>query len=436
MEHTIPKGVFDILPYQLDLESSWKSSSKWQYLEAKIRKTCSEYGFQEIRTPIFEKTELFIRSSGETSDIVSKEMYTFLDKGDRSMTLRPEGTAPVMRSVLENKLHQLSPIKLFYIGPMFRYDRPQAGRYRQLHQFGIEAIGCEKPEQDVEVIELLYNLYNNLELKNLQVQINSIGDLPSRVRFNNALKDFLLNHFEQLSKDSQNRLHKNPLRILDSKDPRDQQILENAPSLHEYLDEASRTHFDRVLYLLEKIGIAYTINPHLVRGLDYYNRTVFEILSNDLGAQNTIGAGGRYDDLSTSLGGQRLPAVGFATGLERILLTMIKQECPFPSHNSCFLYIVPLGQAALDYTFQLTSTLRKAHIPVEMDFSSKKIQQGLQIASRLQSKFCLIIGEHEIVSGKAVLKNMQSREQISLDLSTCFQTIQTMYNNYRSSEIC
>ncbi len=352
------------------------------------------------------------------------------------MTLRPEGTAPVMRSVLENKLQQTSPLKLFYLGPMFRYDRPQAGRYRQLHQFGIEAIGCEKPEQDVEVIELLYNLYSNLGLKNLQVQINSIGDLSSRTRFNSALKDFLLSHFENLSKDSQNRLHKNPLRILDSKDSRDQQILEQAPSLLEYLDEASQAHFDRVLYLLEKVGIPYTINPRLVRGLDYYNRTVFEILSNDLGAQNTIGAGGRYDDLSSSLGGQRLPAVGFATGMERILLTMIKQQCPFPSDSSCFLYILPLGQEALDYTFQLTSTLRRAHVPVDMDFSSKKIQQGLQIASRLQSKFCLIIGEQEIASGKAVLKNMQSREQTTLDLATCLQTMKTMYNSYRSSEKC
>lgn len=428
MEYSIPKGVFDILPFDLDPESSWKNSNKWQYLETVIRKTCAEYGFKEIRTPIFEKTELFIRSSGETSDIVSKEMYTFLDKGDRSMTLRPEGTASVMRSILENKLQQYTPLKLFYIGPVFRYDRPQAGRYRQHHQFGIEAVGCDKPEQDAETIELLYNLYQNLGLKNLQVQVNSIGDLPSRIEFNKALKDFLSKHTEDLSKDSQNRLQKNPLRILDSKDPKDQQILENAPSLLEYLDEASRAHFDRVLLLLENVGIPYVINPRLVRGLDYYNRTVFEIVSSDLGAQSTIGAGGRYDDLSTSLGGQRLPAVGFATGMERILLTMIRQQCAFPSYNSCYLYILPLGKQATDYAFQLTSQLRKAHIPTEMDFSSKKIQQGLQIASRLQAKLCLVIGDQEISSGQAVLKNMHTREQAPLDLATCLQTLQDLYN--------
>jgi histidyl-tRNA synthetase len=428
MEYSIPKGVFDILPFELDSESSWKTSNKWQHLESIIRQTCLEYGFQEIRTPIFEKTELFVRSSGETSDIVSKEMYTFLDKGDRSMTLRPEGTASVMRSVLENKLYQFSPLKLFYIGPVFRYDRPQAGRYRQHHQFGIEAIGCDKPEQDAEIIELLYNLYKNLGLKNLQVQINSIGDLTSRKEYNKALKDFLTKHVEDLSKDSQNRLHKNPLRILDSKDAQDQKILDQAPSLIQYLDEASKVHFDRVLLLLEKIGIPYVINPRLVRGLDYYNRTVFEILSQDLGAQSTIGAGGRYDDLSTSLGGQRLPAVGFATGLERILLTMLKQECSFPSCNSCYLYILPLGKDAVDYAFQLTSQLRHAHIPTEMDFSSKKIQQGLQIASRLQAKLCLVIGDQEISTGQAVLKNMLTREQTPLDLATCVKTVQSIYS--------
>jgi histidyl-tRNA synthetase len=423
MEYSIPKGVFDILPFELDPESSWKSSYKWQYLETMIRQTCLDYGFQEIRTPIFEKTELFVRSSGETSDIVSKEMYTFLDKAQRSMTLRPEGTAPVMRSIIENKLYRFSPLKLFYIGPMFRYDRPQAGRYRQLHQFGIEAVGCEKPEQDVEVIELLYNLYKNLGLKNLKVEINSIGDLPSRMEFNKALTTFLEAHFENLSKDSQTRLHKNPLRILDSKDPQDQRILEKAPTLLNFLNETSRAHFDRVLLLLERLSIPYVINPRLVRGLDYYNRTVFEILSSDLGAQNTIGGGGRYDDLSTALGGPHLPAFGFATGIERILLSMMKQQCPFPSSSSCHLYILPLGGKAMDYAFTLTSDLRKAHISVEMDFSSKKIQQGLQIASRIGAKWCLVIGEQEIESGQAVLKNMQTREQTPLTLTNCLETL-------------
>lgn len=424
MEYTIPKGTFDILPFASGKEGEWKISEKWQYIESIIRKTCQEYGFREIRTPIFEKTDLFIRSSGETSDIVSKEMYTFEDKGGRSMTLRPEGTAPVMRSVLENNLTSLSPnLKLFYIGPMFRYDRPQAGRYRQLHQFGIEAIGCDKPEQDVEVIELLCNIYQQLGLKKLQVQINSIGNLESRARFNTALKEFLSNHIESLSKDSQNRFHKNPLRILDSKAPEDKEILKKAPSILDYLDDDSKKHFERVLFLLNNLKIEYVINPLLVRGLDYYNRTVVEISSEDLGAQNVVGGGGRYDDLSSSLGGNKIPSVGFATGLERILQTMIKQECSFPSSNSCYLYILPLGAEAANFCFELTSALRKSNIPTEMDFSSKKIQQGLQLASKLEAQFCLIVGDQEISSGTAVLKNMNTREQISVELSSLVETM-------------
>ncbi len=424
MEYNIPKGTFDILPFSSDDQQQWKLSNKWQYIESIIRETCLQYGFREIRTPIFEKTELFIRSSGETSDIVSKEMYTFEDKGGRLMTLRPEGTAPVMRSVLENKLQQFSPnLKLFYIRPMFRYARPQAGRYRQLHQFGIEAIGCDKPEQDVEVIELLCNIYKKLGIKNLQVQINSIGNLDTRARFNAALKDFLSNHFEKLSKDSQARFHKNPLRILDSKALEDQLILQSAPSILDYLDEESKLHFERVLFLLKKIGIDYIINPLLVRGLDYYNRTVVEISSDDLGAQNVIGGGGRYDELSTAIGGPRLSSVGFATGIERILQTMIKQECPFPPSDSCYLYILPLGARTIDYCFELTSTLRKNNIPTEMDFSSKKIQQGLQLAAKLHSQFCLVIGEEELLSGAAVLKNMTTREQTPVELSSFIETI-------------
>lgn len=431
MDYTIPKGTFDILPFCFDTQSSWKASDKWHYIESVIRANCLLYGFQEIRTPIFEKTELFIRSSGETSDIVSKEMYTFEDKGERSMTLRPEGTASVMRSILENKLYaNATLLKLFYIGPIFRYDRPQAGRYRQHHQFGVEAVGCDKPEQDVEVIELLCSIYKQLGLKNLQVHINSLGDLTSRNQFNEALKNFLLEHFSKLSPDSQIRFHKNPLRILDSKAPEDQLLLKNAPSILNYLNEESTNHFKRVLFLLDRIGISYIINPLLVRGLDYYNRTVFEITSGDLGAQNTIGAGGRYDDLSTTLGGPKLPSVGFATGIERTLQTMIKQDCFFPSPLSCYLYILPLGTAAIDYCFQLTSQCRKEGIPTEMDFSSKKIQQGLQIAVKLQSTFCLIIGEEELSSGNVILKNLHTREQISVQLNTCIQTIKTLRTSH------
>jgi histidyl-tRNA synthetase len=430
MEYNIPKGVFDILPFSLSDQLQWRSSQKWQYIESVVRETCLEYNYQEIRTPIFEKTELFIRSSGEGSDIVSKEMYTFEDKGGRSMTLRPEGTAPVMRSILENGLHRFAPnIKLFYLGPLFRYDRPQAGRYRQLHQFGIEAVGCDKPEQDVEVIELLCAIYKKLGLKNLELQINSIGDLESRSKFNTALKEYLKEHYDELSSDSQTRFHKNPLRILDSKSPEDKKILEKAPSILDYLDSESKDHFEKVLSLLNTVGIEYVINPLLVRGLDYYNRTVFEVISKDLGAQSTIGAGGRYDDLAKFLGAKTLPSVGFATGIERILLTMIQQECTFPVAKSCFLYLLPLGSESYDFCFKLTSDLRKRGISTEMDFSSKKVQQGLQLASKLGAKFCLIIGEEELSSKTAFIKNLETREQISIKLDTCIETLLRLKNS-------
>lgn len=424
MEYTIPKGLFDILPFSSDPESEWKISDKWQFVESTIREVCNLYGFKEIRTPIFEKTELFIKGAGETSDIVSKEMYTFEDKGGRSMTLRPEGTAPVMRSILENQLHHTTAnLKLFYIGPMFRYDRPQAGRYRQHHQFGAEVTGCEKPEQDAELIDLLLEVYRRLGLKNLQVQINSVGDIESRKRFTEALKDFLFSHFDSLSEDSKIRFHKNPLRILDSKAPEDRVLLKNAPSILDYLSEESRSHFEKVLDLLKKTGISFIINPLLVRGLDYYNKTVFEITTGDLGAQNSIGGGGRYDGLSTSLGGPNLASVGFGTGIERILQTMLKQNSPFAIKSSCFLYILPLGSSAQEYCFTLTSLLRKNDISTQLDFSSKKIQQGLQIASKIGAQFCLIIGEQEISSGEALLKNMTTREQIPLKLKDCLQCI-------------
>ena len=280
MHYTIPKGVFDILPQDPETENAWRNSDRWQYIEEVIRKTCITYGFKEVRTPIFERTELFLRSVGEGTDIVSKEMYTFLDKGERSMTLRPEGTASLMRAFTEKKLYTQQTLhKYFYIGPMFRYERPQAGRYRQHHQFGAEAIGIDKPEQDVELIDLVCTLYKKLGLKNLNVMINSVGDNESRSAFKNALKGYLEPKFDQLSEDSKIRFHKNILRILDSKDPSDQQILNGAPSIIDYLNEENKAHFDKVCHLLKNLGIDFTINPRLVRGFDYYNKTVFERLT-------------------------------------------------------------------------------------------------------------------------------------------------------------
>ncbi len=358
MDYSTPKGTFDILPFEPQEEDKWRESDRWQHLEEVMRKTSNDYGFREIRTPIFEKTELFVRGVGESSDIVTKEMYTFIDRGERSMTLRPEGTASVIRAFVEKKLYAQPGLhKYFYIGPMFRYERPQAGRYRQLHQFGAEAIGICSPEQDVELIDMACEIYRRLGLKNLSVQINSVGDAPSRAAYREALAHFLKPFLPALSADSQVRFTKNILRILDSKDPNDQKILKEAPTLEQYLTPEAKAHFDRVLKLLDALQISYAVNPKLVRGLDYYNETVFEISSEVLGAQNAIGGGGRYDGLTEAIGGPSLPSVGFATGMERILQTMLKQDAPFPSTPHPRVFFIPIGSAALQTCALISSAI-------------------------------------------------------------------------------
>jgi histidyl-tRNA synthetase len=424
MQYTIPKGVFDILPDEPQAEDRWRSSDHWEYVESVMRQTAHDYGFKEIRTPIFERTELFVRGVGESSDIVSKEMYTFQDKADRSMTLRPEGTASVMRAFVEKQLHQGRALhKFFYIGPMFRYERPQAGRYRQHHQFGIEAVGIAKPEQDVEVIDMVCELYRRLGLKDLEVLINSVGDEACRQPFREALQEYLRPHFDELSADSQVRFSKNPLRILDSKDPKDQKLLENAPTLLNMLNEESAEHFKEVRRLLEKNKIPFRVYPKLVRGLDYYNKTVFEVVSGALGAQNSLGGGGRYDGLIATLGGPHLPAVGYATGIERILQTMVKQEAPFPPPPHPFLFLIGLGEEAQDFCFDLLCRLRHEKIPAEMDLVGKKIQTSLQLASALGADYTLVIGEQELASKSAELKNMKTRETETISLDNLVEKI-------------
>ncbi len=417
MKYSLPKGTFDILPEESKPQNSWKESAKWNHLETVIRTLVQEYGYQEIRTPIFEKTELFIRGVGETSDIVSKEMYTFQDKGNRSMSLRPEGTASVVRAFAQGQLQQLGMHhKFFYIGPFFRYDRPQAGRYRQFHQFGIEAIGNGEPEQDFETIELLYELYRRLGLKNLHVMINSLGDRPCREKYKSALLDYLKPHFNSLSEESQARFTKNPLRILDSKDSKERELLKSAPSILDYLDPESKDHFETLCKLLEKQKIPFTITPHLVRGLDYYNHTVFEITSDVLGAQNTIGAGGRYDGLLPAVGGPDLPCIGFSTGMERILQTMQGQGVSFPEISGPIVALIPLDEQAKENCFSLLYQLRHANISAEM-IVSKKIQKALQQASQLKAKHAVIIGKQELEKNKVQIKEMESRKTEEASLS-------------------
>ncbi len=420
MDYSAPKGTYDIVPdgEALDEGDKWRSSALWQHLSEVMRATARDYGFKEMRTPIFEKTELFVRGVGESSDIVTKEMYTFKDKSDRSMTLRPEGTAPAMRAFLEHRLYQKPGLhKYFYIGPMFRYERPQAGRYRQHEQFGAEAVGIGTPEQDVELIDLMWQIYRRLKIENLTVQINSVGDSPSRLAYKAALTQFLEPFLGALSQDSQVRFHKNVLRILDSKDPEDRKILQDAPILSDFLTPEAKTHFERVLALLSSLGIRYAINPKLVRGLDYYHKTVFEVTAEVLGAQNAIGGGGRYDGLIKALGGPDLPSVGFATGMERVLQTMLKQNLLMPKPPCPVVFFIPMGREALDLCFQLVSHLRHQRIASEIDLSGKKIQQGLQLANTSCAAYAVVIGEEEIKNQQVSLKNMATRESRTIPLS-------------------
>ncbi len=417
MKYTIPKGVFDILPLEKSAEDAWRTSDRWQYVEEMMRKVAHDYGYKEIRTPIFEHTDLFTRGVGESSDIVSKEMYTFLDRADRSLSLRPEGTASVMRAFVEKHLSQMPGThKFFYIGPMFRYERPQAGRFRQHHQFGAEAVGIGLPEQDVEIIDLLCELYRRLGLKNLIVNLNSIGDEETRTTYRKALSQYLQPHFEKLSADSKARFSKNILRVLDSKDPTDQTILQHAPSILTLLSQEAKEHFTRVQQLLDKLKIQYVLNPKLVRGLDYYNKTVFEITSGELGAQNSIGGGGRFDGLLSLLGGPNLPAVGFATGIERLLQTMEGQKAAFPSPPHPLIFLVALGETAKDYCLELLFKLRHAGIAAEMDLQSKKVGAALQLADQLKATYTVVIGDEELSKGHIKLKEMKTRLETSLAL--------------------
>lgn len=334
------------------------------------------------------------------------------------MSLRPENTAPVMRAFIEHQMHQAAPIhKMYYIGPMFRYERTQAGRYRQHHQFGAEAIGNASPEQDVEMIDMIYTLYTRLGIKNLKVGINSIGDVECRLKFRKALQDYLRSYYDKLSKDSQQRFETNPLRILDSKDPQDKEITANAPSILDFLSPECKDHFNTVKKQLELLKIPFEVNSKLVRGLDYYNRTVFEITAGELGAQNSVAGGGRYDGLLKTLGGPDLPATGFGCGIERMLQTMIKQNVPLPKPYAPSLFLIALGDEAKDVCFTLLHELRQNGISVQMDFSGKKVNKLMQYANQIQAAYVAVVGENELKSGQIELKDMASGTTRKLPLN-------------------
>lgn len=397
--------MFDVVPYES--KEPWRMSDRWQEVEKAMRDIARLYGYREIRTPILEKTDLFTPTVGEDSDIVSKEMYTFEDRGKRSLTMRPEGTAPVMRAVVEGRLHEHpANHKLYYIASMFRYDRPQAGRYREHHQFGVEAIGDGSPRQDVELIDMAYRLYTKLGLTNLTILLNSLGNSNSRQLYKERLKEFLAPHLNELSTESQTRFVNNPLRILDSKSPKDQALLQGAPSILDCLEPACREHFEEVKRLLRLLEIPFIEKSELVRGLDYYNGTVFEVVSGNIGAQSSIGGGGRYDGLLSKLGGPSLPTFGFGTGIERILQAMQNQGITSTYTQAPALFIIALGDRAHQEGFLLAHQLRQKGVSVQMDYTTRKLSKLMSLASQCEARYVVVLGDDELTQGEVNLKEL------------------------------
>lgn len=399
-------GTQDLLPGNVE---------KWQYIEEKARDLCRRYNYSEIRTPIFESTDLFNRGVGETTDIVEKEMYTFEDRGKRSISLRPEGTAGVVRAFVENKLYGDPDInKLFYIGPMFRYERQQAGRYKQFHQFGIEVFGSEDPSIDAEVIGLGYSFYHELGIKNVSVEVNSVGNPESRLAYRDKLLAFLNPLKDKLCKDCQARMDRNPLRVLDCKE--DQAYFTGAPSILDSLDEACTLHFQNVCDYLDAMEIPYQINPRMVRGLDYYTHTAFEYKAQGIGAIDTIGGGGRYNGLVSQVGGPDQPGIGLGLGLERTLLILASQQVEIPTTPPLDVYLIALGEAAEKEMVKLLFQLRTAGVRADKDYQGRKMKAQMKSADRLQAKYAAILGDDELARGEIGLKNLSNWEQETVRL--------------------
>ena len=403
-----PKGTQDILPVD---------SAKWQYVENVARETFKKYNYGEIRTPMFEHYEVISRSVGDTTDIVTKEMYDFHDKGDRHITLRPEGTAPVVRSYVENKLFApevQKPVKVYYIGSMFRYERPQAGRLREFHQLGVECFGSKNPATDVETIAMAYQLFNTLGIKEVTLHLNSLGNTESRLAYRQALIDYLTPIRESLSKDSQRRLDENPLRVLDSKEKEDKVAVENAPSILDYLDNESQVHFDEVRAMLDSLNIPYVIDTNMVRGLDYYNHTIFEFITTIDKSELTICAGGRYDSLVEYFGGPETAGFGFGLGLERLLLVLDKQGIELPVEESLDVYIAVLGSGANGKALELVQAIRYQGFKAERDYLGRKIKAQFKSADTFKAKTVITLGESEVESGQVNVKNNATREEVTV----------------------
>ena len=410
-----PRGTKDILP---------DTVGDWNYVEGEIRELCRRFGYSEIRTPIFEHTELFQRGIGEGTDVVDKEMYTFTDRGERSITLRPENTASAVRAYLQNKLYaQSNLVKLFYIGSMFRYDRPQAGRMREFHQFGVEALGEANPAVDAEVILLAMNLLEGLGLKDLELSINSVGCPKCRSKYRTMLQDFFRDKLEDLCEDCRSRFERSPLRILDCKKDSDKPYMADAPKITDCLCEECAEHFAKLKELLTSAGISFTHDPRLVRGLDYYTKTAFEIKYPPLGAQSAVAGGGRYDGLIEEMGGNPTPAVGFATGLERLLLALESQNLLPEKNRSVDAYVVALGETAQAEGFKLLNSLRQQGLSAAMDFAGRSMKAQMKQANKLGAKYSVILGEDEISEGVVMLRSMEDSSQVNVPMNQVAEKI-------------
>ncbi len=407
-----PKGTKDIMP---------KDIYKWQHVERKALSVAALYGFKEIRVPTFEHTELFLRGVGDTTDVVQKEMYTFKDKGDRSITLRPEGTSGVMRAAIENNLlSEKLPAKLCYNISCFRYEKPQAGRLREFHQFGIEELGSPSPASDAEVISLAKNVLDNLGIKGVTLFINSIGCKNCRPRYQQLLKAYLNEHEDSLCPICRQRLETNPLRIIDCKEKSCSKLIEQAPKMIDHLCPVCSDHFKELRERLDKMGIDYSLDPDIVRGLDYYTKTVFEFVTDCIGAQGTVCGGGRYDGLIEEIGGPKLPGVGFAMGIERLLMVMEACKAPFPHEEKCSLFIASMGKEASIEASSLVDRLRKEGICAESDNMERSLKAQMRFADKEGCLFTMVLGDSELADKRAVLKDMQTKETREIELDDYF----------------
>lgn len=430
MSYQRPKGTNDILP---------GTSENWQFVEETARLLFHDYQFREMRTPLFEHFEVIARSVGDTTDIVSKEMYDFYDKGDRHVTLRPEGTAPVVRSYVENKLFGPEfgkPYKVYYMGPMFRYERPQKGRLRQFHQIGVEAFGSENPATDVETMAMALEFFKQLGIKDIRLVINTLGDKETRSAYRQALIDYLEPHEAELSEDSQRRLHENPLRVLDSKDRKDKQFVADAPSILDHLSEKAAQHFSEVKEMLEALDIPYEVDSNMVRGLDYYTHTIFEIMSDakGMGAQSTICAGGRYNSLVEELGGPETPGFGFALGIERVLLTLEAEGVAIPALTKLDAYVVGLGEATNIEALKLVQAIRNFGFSADRDVMNRKAKAQFKTAAKEGAKLTLTIGENELTEGIVNIKNMDSGEEKAYPLTKVYEAFDSIYDELVKGE--